>query len=63
MGGNVYFSIVTMVTFALISFLVLGLVVSTKEKDANNPEEKWKMKDPRDYTDADLERLLEQWEV
>ena len=25
--------------------------------------EKWKKKDVRDYTDADLERLFEQWEV
>ena len=50
-------------TFAFISFLVIGLVLSTKQKDGNNPEEKWKKKDPRDYTDADLERLLDQWEV
>ena len=24
---------------------------------------KWKKKDVRDYTDADIERLFEQWEV
>ena len=31
-----------------------------KEKEA---KEKWKKKDIRDYSDADLERLFDQWEV
>ena len=40
-------------------FLIL-FVKSINTEDAN---EKWKKKDIRDYTDADVERLYEQWEV
>ena len=36
-------------------------------KDSKNketkPEEKWKKKDVTDYSDADVERLFDQWEV
>ena len=32
-------------------------------KTEDETREKWKKKDVRDYTDADLERLFEQWEV
>lgn len=32
-----------------------------KYKDDEKPE--WAKKDIRDYTDADMERLLDQWEV
>ena len=41
------------------ALLVFQLVQSEEVPDS----EKWKKKDVRDYTDADLERLLEQWEV
>ena len=34
-----------------------------KKEISDDPGEKWKKKDVRDYTDADLERLFEQWEV
>ena len=50
-------------TLAFILFLLLGLVPSEGSDKNDNPDEKWKKKDPRDYTDADLERLLDQWEV
>ena len=43
-------------------FIFLGMVSSSKDE---NREEKpaWAKKDIRDYSDADLERLLDQWEV
>ena len=44
----------------LISLFVIFYVQSEKAEDANV---KWKAKDIRDYTDADVERLYEQWEV
>ena len=59
-------------TFGLLFFFIfLSLVVSgglgTKsddKKDKNSGEkDKWKKKDIRDYNDADLERLFDQWEV
>jgi len=34
-----------------------------KSKDSNEASEKWKKKNIRDYNDADLERLFDQWEV
>ena len=33
------------------------------ENNANNDKDKWKKKDIRDYSEADMERLLDQWEV
>lgn len=48
--------------FILISLLALTtLVVAKKATDENKPE--WAKKDIRDYNEADLERLLDQWEV
>ena len=44
-------------------FTTLYYVTSAKKKSSANDAEKWKKKDIRDYTDADLERLYEQWEV
>ncbi len=47
--------------------LSLAVILLISVKCANSaeekPDEKWKKKDIRDYTDADLERLLDQWEV
>ena len=40
--------------------LSIGYCKSKKDESA---DEKWKKKDVTDYTDADLERLYEQWEV
>lgn len=45
--------------FLLIMALVLPLSMAKKAKD--KPE--WAKKDIRDFTDADMERLLDQWEV
>lgn len=40
---------------------ILILVCAKKSKDDEKP--KWAKKDIRDYNDADMERLLDQWEV
>ncbi|KAK2144444.1 hypothetical protein LSH36_756g00004, partial [Paralvinella palmiformis] len=46
-------------------FTSLYYVASGKKKPNGNENDadKWKKKDIRDYTDADLERLYEQWEL
>jgi len=44
----------------LISVFFILLIKSLNAEDAS---ERWKKKDIRDYTDADVERLYEQWEV
>ncbi|XP_036330714.1 LDLR chaperone boca [Rhagoletis pomonella] len=47
----------------LILIALLALVprsITKKAKDGEKPE--WAKKDIRDFTDADLERLLDQWE-
>ena len=48
-----------------LHFVVLICLIltcnSTKEKSKG--DEKWKKKDIRDYSEADLERLFDQWEV
>lgn len=45
--------------FFFIAFL--ALTTAKKYKDDAKPD--WAKKDIRDFTDADLERLLDQWEV
>ena len=53
-------------TFCLLFFLfVLQLSSSKTKKETPGEEEseKWKKKDIRDYNEADIERLFEQWEV
>lgn len=50
--------------YLLITLLIVsvGLLVEAKKfKDEEKPA--WAKKDIRDYNDADLERLLDQWEV
>lgn len=48
--------------YILISFFILiTLVLAKKASKENKPE--WAKKDIRDYNEADLERLLDQWEV
>lgn len=44
----------------LILFLLISCVLSKKSSDKDKPD--WAKKDIRDYSDADLERLLEQWD-
>lgn len=46
--------------YITFTYLVLSLIVLII---GGPKDEKWKKKDVRDYTDADLERLYEQWEV
>ena len=61
MVGHVWFlkSKNLVLSLAVILLIVLKCANSTEER----ADEKWKKKDVRDYTDADLERLLDQWEV
>ena len=47
----------------LVIFLCFCLSCRVLSKVESKSDEKWKKKDVRDYTDADLERLFDQWEV
>ncbi|XP_028133896.1 LDLR chaperone boca [Diabrotica virgifera virgifera] len=50
-----------MVKLVIFCVLLLGFhVMGKKSKDGEKPE--WAKKDIRDYTEADMERLLDQWE-
>ncbi|XP_060654950.1 LDLR chaperone boca [Drosophila sulfurigaster albostrigata] len=46
--------------FILLFLALVPIVLSKKFKDGEKPE--WAKKDIRDYSEADLERLLDQWE-
>ncbi|XP_074661458.1 LDLR chaperone boca-like [Tubulanus polymorphus] len=51
------------VKLSICAFILYFCVVHGSEKSAESKQDaKWKKKDIRDYTDADLERLLDQWE-
>lgn len=47
--------------FLFILYLTIFWVSAKKTKQNAKPD--WAKKDIRDYTDADMERLLDQWEV
>ena len=51
----------------LVIFISIGVSLADEEEDekakAKERAEKWKKKDVRDYSDADIERLFDQWEV
>lgn len=48
--------------YVVITFLALiTSALAKKASKENKPE--WAKKDIRDYSEADLERLLDQWEV
>ncbi|XP_046418579.1 LDLR chaperone boca [Neodiprion virginianus] len=48
----------------IFKFFLLVLLICIPNANCSKPEEKpsWAKKDIRDYTDADMERLLDQWE-
>lgn len=48
-------------TSIIIVIIISTAINSKKFKENDKPE--WAKKDIRDYTDADMERLLDQWEV
>lgn len=52
----------THLVFLAVSLLILINFASSKKASKDNKPE-WAKKDIRDYNDADLERLLDQWEV
>ena len=47
----------------LCSRTCLAAEKKSKQDDDEEGANSWKRKDIRDYSDADMERLLEQWEV
>jgi hypothetical protein len=47
--------------YVLLFTTAISTIHCKKFKDEDKPA--WAKKDIRDYNDADLERLLEQWEV
>jgi len=47
--------------FLLLLLALVPVVLSKKFTNEEKPE--WAKKDIRDYSEADLERLLDQWEV
>ena len=52
--------------FIFLFFVVpggLGTKTDDKKDKKTDEKDKWKKKDIRDYNDADLERLFDQWEV
>lgn len=49
-----------------LTFIILCLTLASwadSKKFNENDKPAWAKKDIRDYNDADLERLLDQWEV
>jgi len=54
-------SLLTKNSFFLFFTLLIFVVHCKKFKEEEKP--KWAKKDVRDYTEADLERLLDQWDV
>lgn len=48
--------------YIFVLFIVTTTTVTSKRfKENEKPD--WARKDIRDFTDADMERLLDQWEV
>lgn len=47
----------------LFLFLLIVSVPTTLSKKSSKDKPEWAKKDIRDFTDADMERLLDQWEV
>lgn len=47
--------------FILLLLVLTPLVLAKKYNGEEKPD--WAKKDIRDYSEADLERLLDQWEV
>jgi len=50
-------------SFLIVLFAFSLVFANNTPKSKDNANEKWKKKDIRDYTDADVERLYDQWEV
>lgn len=46
-----------------IFFIMLFSITTAKKYKEDDSKPDWAKKDIRDFTDADMERLLDQWEV
>lgn len=60
MACTVTFTLILFIFLTFSTFITLSTKDKTKESDQKNA---WKKKDVRDYTDADIERLYDEWEV
>lgn len=49
--------------YLLICLFLVNLTITSAKKFKEGEKPDWAKKDIRDYSDADLERLLDQWEV
>ena len=59
---EIFSSFQTNLKMNILCFILLLSVVCAKKSDGKDKPD-WAKKDIRDYTEADLERLLDQWEV
>lgn len=50
-------------TFQLLSLVVICFIISAHADDATTEKPAWTNKKLTDYSDADMERLLDQWNV
>lgn len=50
-------------TLIFLSILLIVALVNSKKYKEGEEKPEWAKKDIRDYSEADLERLLDQWEV
>lgn len=57
------FSRIALFSFVFVVVLQSVILEKSNKKPSDDAKDKWKKKDVRDYTDADLERLYDQWEV
>ena len=60
MSCTITFSLRVLLIFSV--FLALSTCTKDKKTDTNE-KDKWKKKNIRDYNDADMERLYDEWEV
>ncbi|XP_057669499.1 LDLR chaperone boca [Diorhabda carinulata] len=51
-----------MIKFVMLYLMCCNIYLVLGKKHKENEKPDWAKKDIRDYTDADMERLLEQWE-
>lgn len=55
------FTVMKSLCAIFVLLLCFNVVINKKHEGKDKPE--WAKKDIRDYSEADMERLLDQWEV